>query len=164
MTFSTDDILGLMHDEFVTGSYNAPALLETLASIDAETAFSEATWEGYSPAGIALHVMYYKFLLARSLSPLFTETFRYAEGNFPPVPGGSPKDVWKQILDDLLHYDTAYAGSLRSFPESRLEETMPEFGCSYRKAILWMITHDTYHNAQVRSMGVSGLRKMKDEA
>ena len=51
--------------------------------------------------------------------------------------------------------------AIRGLSDSRLDERMPEWKASYRRAIAWLCTHDAYHTAQIRSMGVTGLKEAK---
>jgi len=47
----------------------------------------------------------------------------------------------------------AYVAALRILPAEKLGEKMA-FGCTWAETIAWMTTHDTYHIAQIRNMGL----------
>ena len=60
-------MIELSNQECLTGSFNGPALVETLRSLSPAEAASTDTYEGYSAWTVALHVLYYKQMIAREI-------------------------------------------------------------------------------------------------
>lgn len=149
-------------------SFNGPSLMKTLRGLTAAQAASEATYEGYSAWGVALHLMYWKHELTEALNAAMGEpfppaNFPYEGKDFPLLPKVLTEDAWTEARAELAAQHTFYMVALRSFPVMRLDEKMA-WGCTFGEAIAWMATHDTYHTAMIRNMGVPGLRENRDES
>ena len=61
---------------------------------------------------------------------------------------------WEITLNEMIQTHNEVSKTIRDFPESRLEEIFHDFGCSWGELIGWIVTHDTYHLAQIRNMGI----------
>ena len=146
----------LTEAEYNGGSFNGPNLVKTLRSLTMEQVMTEETYEGYSVWGIVLHLMHWKHFIARVLGDLTLDDFAFEGENWPALPEDRTEDAWLQTLAGQDEIHTAYIAALSAFPAERLGEAM-EWGCSFGEAIAWMTTHDTYHIAQIRNMGLKGL-------
>jgi hypothetical protein len=52
--------------------------------------------------------------------------------------------------------------TLRAAPDSIFDEPMPKWGTTIGRVVIWLLSHDTYHGAQLRNMGVPGLKEPKE--
>jgi hypothetical protein len=155
-------LLELGESEFDGESFNGPSLMKTLEALDPDMAAYSATHEGYSAWEVAHHVAYYKHFIARSIDPA-TPEYPLPKGPFgfaqPPDVGPA---AWKATLDGLRTVHRAAMTAAKGFPASRLGELVPKWEIPFGRAIAWLCTHDTYHAAQLRSMGVPGLKEPKE--
>jgi len=156
MQTSLSLLIWLAEAEYDGGSFNGPNLVKTLRSLTMEQVTTEETYEGYSVWGIVLHLMYWKHFIARVLGDAALGDFPYQGENWPALPEESSEAAWSRTLSEQDEIHEAYVAALRAFPEGRLGEKM-EWGCPFGEAIAWMTTHDTYHIAQIRNMGLKGL-------
>ncbi len=166
--------------EFDGESFNGPPLMATLDSLSAEEAASRNTYEAYSAWEIAVHCAYYKQLITRALlkqaldtgalaiadtnldglAPL--EPFPYAEENFAPPPAQPTEEAWKTARAVLRRYHHALMTLLRAVDAESLDAEFTEWEVPFIDAVAWLATHDVYHNAQIRSMGLKSLRKPRE--
>jgi hypothetical protein len=142
--------------EFNGECYNGPNFLTTLHSLSLEQVISTETLEGYSVYGIALHVLLCKHMMCRHLEGQIEE-YPYDKADFPKVPGRVEEADWQQILDKLVEYHDALNRTILEIDDAGLEKPIPEWRIPRRNAVIWYPTHDTYHTAQIRNMGVPGL-------
>ena len=147
-------IINLTKAEYDGPSFNGPNLVKTLKVLTMEQVLSTETYEKYTAWGVVLHLMYWKYKLAQFLGAQEVVAFPYQEDNFPALPEDQSAASWQKTLDDLDTYHKAYIKALEAFPEEKLAEKLEEWGCSFGQAIAWMTTHDTYHIAQIRNMGL----------
>ncbi len=155
-------LLDLADAEFGGRSFNGAPLMQTLEGLSLEQAIATGTWEGYSVWQVAHHVTYFKYFVARSLGvagPL--EPYPYEQADFAPAPPAASEAGWKEALAYLRRVHEVCMTALRRLEPERLEARMPEWRVTYRAAIAWLCTHDTYHTAQIRSMGVPGLKEAR---
>lgn len=150
-------------DEFDGESFNGPSFMKTLDGLSAETAAFKGTYEAYSAWEVAAHCLFYKYFLLKSLGlsgPI--DPYPYEEGNFV-----GPVEVTDKAWADFRSYarkvHAACMETLRKLPEQRLGETMPEWKIPYGKVVAWLCGHNSYHCAQIRSMGVPGLKAPKKD-
>jgi predicted secreted Zn-dependent protease len=52
---------------------------------------------------------------------------------------------------------------LRAFPASSLGDEMPTWKSPWETVIAWLVTHDSFHGAQVRSMGLPTFRTKRHD-
>ena len=139
--------------EYNGNSFNGPNLVRTLKALSFDQVTSTDNFEGYSVWGIVLHLMKWKHFLANVLGADNLGTFPYKGENFPELPEILSESAWEQTLTEMDTIHEAYMTALSAFDPVKLEEKM-EWGCSFGEAIAWMTTHDTYHTAQIRNMGL----------
>jgi uncharacterized damage-inducible protein DinB len=155
-------IAQLADDEFDGECFNGPSFMKTLGKLDASMAAYSDTFEGYSAWDVALHCAYYKYVLAKALGaelgdyPFDKENWGF--GASPPT--GSP-EAWAALLAYLPRAHKAVWDAARAMPEAKLDEAYAEWKVSYAKALSWLASHDTFHGAQIRSMGTPGLKSRK---
>jgi len=150
-------VIYLTESEFDGGSFNGPNLVRTLRSLTLDQVTTEETYEGYTVWSIVLHLMTWKHFLARALGDTTLEDFPYEGENWPKLPDELTQASWEKMLAEQDEIHAAYLAVLKDFPVERLGEKMEAWGCSFGEAIAWMTTHDTYHIAQIRNMGLKDL-------
>lgn len=143
---------------------NGPSLLSVLASLDCERAAFAGTHEGYSVWEIVRHLAYAKHYFASQILE-GTVAYPYAVG-----PGGfsAPEDAGPAAWEEQIRYlEEAHRLSKAAIAAIRPEDRrmqLGEWGLSREAAAVSICNHDSYHVAQIRSMGVPGLRRPKSEA
>lgn len=146
----------LTEAEYNGASFNGPNLRKTLQALTLAQAASPDTLEGYTVWGVVLHLAYWKRQAARELGAAALPPFPYEEADFPALPATQDEAAWQQALATLDAAHGAYIAALSAFPVEKLEDKMP-WGFTYGQAVAWMATHDTYHTAMIRNMGVPAL-------
>lgn len=148
--------------QFDGESYDGPSFMKTLESLSFDAAASMATHEGYSAWEVALHVLYYKYYFIKAFGAgSSVEPYPYPEGNFASPPELS-QEAWTLLHSRLRAAHKAAIGAILAFPEARLDEPVPGWGEPFGRGIAWLCGHDAYHAAQIRSMGVPGLKAPKE--
>lgn len=162
----TKNELGALADladsEFDGTSYNGSSLLATLGRIDAAGASADSTFEGYSAWSVVLHVAWCKWVVARSLlgdaadAVLGPYPWPEGKGGFLEPSDPSPA-AWAELLAYLSKVHAIAMKALREADAAALAREVPEWKIPLDKAAAWLCSHDTYHTAQIRNMGVPGL-------
>ena len=145
-------ILWLTESEYNGGSFNSPNLVKTLAEYSLDQVTSTNTFEGHTVWGVVLHLIYWKHQLAAALGGE-VGALSFDGSDFPPLPEDKSEAAWGRTLAEMDKVHAAYIAALEAFDEQRLGDKMA-WGCTYGEVIAWMATHDTYHTAMIRNMGV----------
>ncbi len=149
--------------QFDGASFDGPSLMKTLESLGPEAAASTETHEGYSAWEVALHVLFYKrFILEKIRGEGSLGPYPYPRANFT-APPKVDADEWKLLHGRMRDTHRAVMDAIRDLPEERLPEIIPEWKTELGKAVAWLCGHDGYHAAQIRNMGVPGLRKPRED-
>jgi hypothetical protein len=158
------DLIDLANDEFAGHSFNGLSLMKTLDSLDAAQAAWTATWEGYSAWEVALHVAYYKFYIARALAGEGrTGPYPFEKGSYGFwMPAERSEAAWAEARAYLVTSHGLAMEAIGAASGEKLAETMPKWEMPFRKAAVWLCSHDSYHTAQIRSMGVPGLKEARE--
>jgi hypothetical protein len=146
-------IIDITEREYHGMSFNAPPLRKMLDKLTLDEVTSTDTYEGYSVWGIVLHVLYWKYQLAAWLNAPDMPDYPYQKDNWPALPEVLSQEAWEKTLGLMDAYHNTYISALRTLPSGKLDEKM-EFNCTWADTIAWMSTHDTYHIAQIRNMGL----------
>jgi len=147
-------IIDITEREYHGMSFNAPPLRKMLDKLTLDEVTSTDTDEGYSVWGIVLHLLYWKYQLAEWLDVPDMPDYPYQKDNWPALPEVLSQEAWEKTLGLMDAYHDAYISALRTLPAGKLEEKMEAFGCPWADGIAWMTTHDTYHIAHIRNMGL----------
>ena len=137
-------------------SFNGPPLMKTLESFDAAKAAMNDTFEGYTAWGIALHVMYWKYEFAKMIGDEMPEPFPYHAGNWPALPADGSAVAWQETLARLRKVNAVLRERIAALDTAKLDEIIPDWKVTVERGLMWVIGHDTYHTAQIRSMGIPG--------
>ena len=146
-------IATITQSEYNGNSFNGPNLIKTLKSLSFDQVLSTDTYEEYSVWAIVLHLMKWKHQLADMLGAQNLAPFLYKGDNFPELPDQLTEQTWENTLSEMDAIHSSYLLALSEFDDEKLDEKM-DWGCSFGEAIAWMTTHDTYHIAQIRNMGL----------
>lgn len=146
-------IIDITEREYHGMSFNAPPLRKMLDKLTLDEVRSTDTYEGYSVWGIMLHLLYWKYQLLECLNVPDLPDYPYQKDNWPALPEVRSQEAWEETLALMDAFHDIYVSALRTLPASKLDEKM-EFQCTWRDTIAWMTTHDTYHIAQIRNMGL----------
>lgn len=149
-----------MEADFRGKSWNGLSLLATLEKLNAAEAAGTNTWEGYSAWEIALHCAKCKRIIAVELGAAVPDWPFPAEPWFPS-PADVSEESWTRDKALLTACHDAAMKALRAFPESRLDETMAFWKSPWGKVLAWFASHDAFHSAMIRSMGVPSLKTKK---
>jgi uncharacterized damage-inducible protein DinB len=155
-------LVSLADDEFDGECFNGLSFMKTLEKLGPEAAARTDTYEGYSAWGVALHVAYYKYFIAKSLGVAGMVSYPFDEGTYGfGAPSAVSAEAWKAVRDYLRTAHKKVWDAARKLSPARLDETMPELKIPYARALAWLATHDTFHVAQIRSMGVAGFKEKR---
>lgn len=150
--------------EFRGESWNGASFWETIKSLKAAEAASTETWEGYSVWELVHHQAQFKDILARSLgfSP-WPEGYPVAEINRPELPEAQTEQAWQKAQTLLSKAHKAVMAAIAAMEDSKWVEIMPEWKIPYGQAVAWLFSHDTYHTAQIRNMGLPRFKRDKTQ-
>ena len=151
-------LIDLANQECLSGSFNGPALVETLRLLSPEEAASTETYEGYSAWSVALHVLYFKHLIASELGEV-PVTYDYEKADFPKPPDEITQASWDKVIGDIEATHRSFADGLAAATTEKLEATYESWKIPLGKAVAWAISHDSNHNAQIRNMGLPTLKQ-----
>ena len=155
----------LLHEqaerEFRGESFNGHTLMETCRSLSVKDAARTDTYENYSAWDNLIHCIYYKYVILRFLgAESKVPAYSWEEKSFPPITDTSEK-AWKAALDYAEKVHDALQAQIAGLDAKRLDERYEAWDCTLDAALSWLPTHDTYHTAQIRNMGLACLRKPK---
>ncbi len=154
--------LDVIDAEFFGKSWNGPSLTATLDRLSAAEAADDTTWEGYSAWSIALHCAKCKRVVAVDLG-VRAPDWDYGEETWFPAPADPSPEAWERDRELLRVMHDLSMGALRSLPEARLADEMPSWKRPWGQVIAWLATHDAFHGAQLRSMGLPALKEKRHE-
>ena len=151
-------LIDLSNAECDSGTLNDVSLLETLRSLSHEEAASTDTYEGRSAWAMAIHVLYFKRQVAIELGAS-VPPYTYEETDFPPLPKETSKEAWERLIGEIETTHVSFTDGLAEVDDERLAGTYEKWDMPLGEAVTWVISHDTYHNAQIRNMGLAGLKE-----
>lgn len=158
-----DYALDAMETEFRGKSWNGLSLMATLDKLSAAEAASAATWEGYSAWAIALHCAKCKRIVAEGLGAKFAAPWPFPDELWFPAPPAATDEAWARDKATLVAAHDAAIGALRNVDERKLDQIMPFWKAPWGKVIAWLSSHDSFHGAQIRSMGLPTLKVKKHD-
>lgn len=157
-----DTITRILDQEFFGPTANGEAFLPLLNRLTFDQVMDKRTWERYSVVEIAHHVAYWKYELVRFLGKSdLKPVFELAD--FPPIQSNFSQTDWSTCMAYLKSVHSAVSQAILALNPEDLERSMPddEGSMTLGEYLLWLTTHDTYHTAQIRSMGLEGIRQGK---
>lgn len=154
MSIQKKALLDHLDSVFYGKAWHGQALLPTLRKFDAERAILENS-EGFSAWKILLHCAYWKFDVRRTLT-ITGEPPRFARKprDFPRLPPSLDEAAWKADGEFLEEEHLLLRAAVEAFPEKQLAEKHPNRPFTYAGYILGAASHDVYHTAHIRNLGV----------
>ena len=150
----------IANNEFKGPSLHGKALLPCLESLPLATVTSTDTYEKYSVWGIALHALFEKHATIKLLGgKVALDPFPYEEATWPKVPPKQDEAAWKRLLDELRVTHDAFVKALEAQGEAKWTQDLPQWKCTVGQVLQCLATHDLYHVAQIRNMGLKNLPK-----
>ena len=140
--------------EYRGKSWNGKSFRDTLNGYSLGQVTSAETYEKFTVWAVVLHNIYWKWKLLRVLNPEDETPYVYEEKSFPALPEPEDQAAWEKTLADSDAVHDAYMAALKGLTAEQLEQPAADWGCSIGEAVGWMSTHDSYHTAQIRNMGV----------
>lgn len=164
MLYKLELVIEQTEREFRGHTFNGYSLIETLRPLSAATAASHETYESYSAWENLVHCVFFKFHLTRVLGAAEQLLpYPWKEGSFPDISDTS-EHAWNETLAYAEKVHAAYIQRLGTLTEGELDQRIEEWDCTVKEAVIWMPTHDTYHVAQIRNMGLAELRQPRNAA
>jgi hypothetical protein len=146
--------------EFFGPSFNGQALLPLINSLRFSQVMDVNTWEGYRIVDVILHVAYWKFTLLDFLGEASKcDPPPFALDNYLKASDGFSETDWAYLVAWLQAIHSLASKSILEIPPEQLSSDMPGLECTLEEFLTWLITHDTYHCAMIRNMGVNGLHE-----
>ena len=140
--------------EYRGKSFNGKSLVDTVRGYSLEQVKSTDTFENYTVWGIVLHNMYCKWMVLKFIDPSNPMEFSYEASDWPPIPGQGKAEDWAKTLDDSDRIHDEYLRQLGKLAPEALDETVDDWKCPLGQTVAWIATHDSYHVAQIRNMGL----------
>jgi uncharacterized damage-inducible protein DinB len=126
--------------------WHGPALMEILEGIDAKTAAARPIAKAHSIWELVLHIAGWERVVERRLHGEKL-TLSDAE-NFGHIASIS-ETAWQQAVKDLRETHTKLVQTVSSFPESKLNETVPGKEYNVLFMLLGTVQHAAYHGGQI---------------
>lgn len=163
MTTPYDFLLDHADAEFDGRALNGASLMGTLSKLDAKAAADTATYEGYSAWSVALHVAYSKWAFANQMleqagaARIGPYPFAKGTGGYAD-PTTVDTQAWGAFKEYLvcIHRDTMQV--IRNADPALLAGELVAWKMPVARAVAWLCSHDSYHTAQIRNMGLLELR------
>jgi uncharacterized damage-inducible protein DinB len=143
-------------------AYNGKSLIDTLEMINSEIAKNENTFEGYSIWEIVLHLAYCKYLVSSIILKNENIKFPFVIGNEGFSKPQKTTDIdWNELIRYLKTIHRKSCIAIMELDKSRYSETIKDWKMTLKEAVLWLCSHDIYHIAQIRNMGIITFRMKK---
>jgi hypothetical protein len=95
-------------------------------------------------------------MVLKFIDPDSPMNFGYDKDDWPSIPGEGSSGDWEKTLKDSDQIHDEYMKQLSELPPEALEKKVDEWKCLLGHAVSWVATHDSYHVAQIRNMGLKG--------
>jgi len=147
--------LDLLDRAYRAQAWHGPALLETLAGVNAATAAKRVVKGAHTIWELVDHVGTWNEVVAARLTG--GEPASPPPGmNFPKTP--RPTDAgWKKSLARLAESQRKFRAAVAKFPEAKLGRVRPKTNATWNVLIHGQIQHQLYHAGQIallrRAMG-----------
>ena len=151
-------LLGMTDDAFDGEGWHGPTLLGTIRGLSLEQIVRPSAYEGCTVWAVALHCAYWKWAVRRRICPDDLDAFRREPEDWPALPDSRLAADWEADLALLIEEHYLLREAICRFPLEKLGATEERGRIPCRKYIYGAAAHDVYHAAQIRNMGVAGLR------
>lgn len=139
---------------FYGKAWHGAALLPTIQKFGLAPAAIEND-EGFSAWKIVLHCAYWKFDVRRRITkgsprPVFERKLR----DFPRLPEEITEETWKADRELLEKEHRLLRRAVLALTDEILDAVPPRGSYTYEGYILGAASHDVYHTAHIRNLGV----------
>lgn len=138
---------------FYGKAWHGGALLPTIEKFALAPAAIENE-EGFSAWKITLHCAFWKFDVTRRITRGKKPTFDRKPRDFPRLPDQISEESWKADKSFLIEEHKKLRRAVLTLPDKLLDETPPKGAYTYEGYILGAASHDVYHAAHIRNLGV----------
>ncbi len=148
------ELIDHLDSVFYGKAWHGAALLPTIQKFQLVPAAIEDD-EGYSAWKITLHCAYWKYDVRRRLILEGTKpSFERKPRDFPRLPEDITDETWKADKDLLEKEHRRLRTAVLALPDKLLDEKPPRGSFTYAGYILGAASHDVYHTAHIRNLGV----------
>ena len=148
------ELIDHLDSVFYGKAWHGAALLPTIEKFPLVPAAIEDD-EGYSAWKLTLHCAYWKYDVRRRLVLEGTKpTFGRKPRDFPRLPEDITEETWKADKDFLEKEHRRLRTAVLALPDKLLDEKPPRGSFTYAGYILGAASHDVYHTAHIRNLGV----------
>lgn len=132
---------------FRGGAWHGPALAETLAGVDAETAAARPVQDAHSIWEIVLHAAAWTDIARRRMAGEAADHVAEEE-DWPPVTDPS-EEAWRAVQKTLDEAHRRLHAELLGLPEECLDDCVVGSDPTIRGLLLGLLQHHTYHAGQI---------------
>lgn len=144
----TDRICLQMKQALEGDAWHGPSLLEIIAGIDAETAFSQPIADAHSIWEIVLHLSATQRLMQRRIKGDLTATELPPAEDWPAVIQSTPA-AWEEAVRKLEETEVQLRSAIATFPPELLDRPLIPGGSSAYNNFHGYVQHIIYHAAQI---------------
>lgn len=157
---SLKSVLLACYDEaFDRKAWHGANVMQTLHDLTLEQLTFRSPYEGYCAWQVVLHMAYWKWDARKRISfPERVARFARSPRDWPKLPAALDADAWRADLELLLSEHRLLRELIERLPASRLSGTVPPRDYPIHRYVYAVAAHDVYHTAQIRNMGIPGLR------
>ncbi len=146
-------------DDAVSGpSFNNTDLMSTIKSLPYKDALKKGA-NGVTAYQVILHIAYWKHDIVKRLNAyepkfLYESHFLDKNSDWPSLPENFCEIEWNKTIKYLDNLNRKLKGIIAIFDLRRLNEHVSGWNMTYKKIFTFLPSHDVYHTAQIRNMGV----------
>ena len=109
-----------------------------------------------------MHLIYCKYMIVKEFGILPIEEYPFYKG----ISGFfTPQEITEQdyagIIEYLKFIHEKAMSSIARLEISDYHNIIEEWNMTFKEAAIWLCSHDLYHIAQIRNMGLEKIRKKK---
>lgn len=142
-----EQIADQLQRAFDGAAWHGDAMLQILRNITPEQAACRPLPQAHTIWELVRHIAAWEDVLLKSLrgEPY---VMLHGDDDWPPV-GDASAAAWMAEIERLKTITTQLIEAMRSFPESRLHETIPGQNFTFYVALHGVVQHNLYHAGQI---------------
>lgn len=145
----------LTDQSFEGKSFNGESVMSTLDGLSVEQALfipkgqKRCAWE------IGLHLAYWKHFLAALLEDSEEDSpYIYEKADWPVLPENPDQTAWDKAREVMRRVQIFYKGAVANMDQTLLDQPIKDWKMTWEEVLISMPSHDVYHTAQMRNMGI----------
>ena len=150
--------LAMIDEAFDQDAWYGPNLWNTLKGLSLEQATYTSTYEGYSAWKVVLHCAYWKWDTRKNLCGHPIPEFPRGPEDWPRPAEDRSLASWKADLEFLREEHRLLRECIQEFPEEKLLRIDERHHYPFARHLYGIASHDVYHTAQIRNMGIPGVK------